>query len=574
MKIIGLYGAIDWNANESYDKVTQEKTWIHDSGATLIVNGNHVCSISEERLSRIKYDGNFPNKSIEYCLSMGQIEAKEIDLVCFSSTCVNIFYKQLYSNLLHKKLNEIFPNAKVQLVSHHLSHAASSVFSCDFNEGSFLTLDGAGTRVYDPYKLKNILIETNTTGYFNKSKNIFRIYSGLSNTNQFGLYYNFYANVIYCKKMNLRNNENNESLKESASGKIMGLSAYGNWENYDWKDYRFSIDHDFPFIMFNELCDDNTLDNIYNFKNPEDMSAILQKNFEEALLDYVTVLRNKTYLTENVCFAGGCFLNILTNTLIIKSGLFEKVHIPPYTNDSGLHFGAACYGVFQNKEKIVLNKNLALVGKEYSDNEILEELNNHKIKYKKYDSFDEICEVISLHLHGNKIVGWFQNRSEFGPRALGSRSLLMNPTPKENKNIMNMRVKHREKWRPFACIVLEEYFSDYFDENYLSDYMLFSFTVRKDKIQKLEAITHVDNTCRAQSTNEKLNPQITTLLKKYKEISGIPILMNTSFNDNGQPIVESPKDAISAFLNMDIDYLVIGNFIASKTSKKTSLCYV
>ena len=545
MNILGLYGAIDWDANQSYDPVTQDRTWVHDSGATLLINGNHICSISEERLSRIKYDGNFPSKSIDYCLSVGNITSQDIDLICVPSMCTDIFYKQVNDNLLHQKLNKIFPNARIQLVSHHLSHAASAIFSCDFNEGSFLTLDGAGTKVYDPYKLRDILTETNTTGYFNKSQNVFRLYPGLSETNDFGGYYRRYAYIVYKKKTHIKNKKGNESLRDSVSGKVMGLSAYGNWEHHDWKDYCLSTDYDLPFIMFKEKHGDkNIFNDTYNFKSPEDMSAILQKNFESALLDYLSALKKETYLTDNVCFGSGCFLNVLANSLIKESNLFDNIHIPPYTNDSGLHFGAACYGAFQNREKITIANNLALVGKEYTNIEILEELKNHSVKYKKYESFDELCEVTASYLYQNKIIGWFQNRSEFGPRALGARSLLMNPTPKENKDIMNVRVKHREEWRPFAAIVLDEDFPEYFNEGYTSNYMLYSFTVKENKIPELGAITHVDNTCRAQSVNETLNPQITTLLKKYKELSGIPILMNTSFNDNGEPIVESPSDAI------------------------------
>jgi len=574
MNILGLYGAINWDANHSYDPETQNQTWVHDAGATLLINGNHICSISEERLTRIKYDGNFPIKSIDYCLSVGNITSQDIDLICVPSMCIDIFYKQVNDNLLHQKLKEIFPNARIQVVSHHLSHAASAIFSCDFNEGSFLTLDGAGTKVYDPYKLKDILVETNTTGYFNKSQNIFRLYPGPSNVNDFGGYYRRYANIVYSKKTHIKSTENNESLRDSVSGKIMGLSAYGSWENHDWKDYRLSTDYDLPFIMFKEMYGDkNIFDDTYNFKSPEDMSAILQKNFESALLDYLTALKKETYLTDNVCLAGGCFLNVLANSLIKESNLFENIHIPPYTNDSGLHFGAACYGAFQNKEQITLTNNLALTGKEYTNIEILEELKNHSLKYTEYKSFDDLCEVTASYLYQNKIIGWFQNRSEFGPRALGARSLLMNPTPVENKSIMNVRVKHREEWRPFAGIVLDEDFPEYFNEDYTSNYMLYSFTVKENKIPELGAITHVDNTCRAQSVNETLNSQITTLLKKYKKVSGIPILMNTSFNDNGEPIVESPKDAISAFLNMDIDYLVMGHYIVSKQNKKSTLSY-
>jgi carbamoyltransferase len=574
MNILGIYGAINWNSRNDFDPHSHEPTYVHDSGATLIKDGKHICSIDEERLSRIKYDGNFPIKSIEYCLSLGNVKKEEIDLVCFPSMCLDIFYKQLEDNLLHKKLNELFPNAKVKIVSHHLSHASSSIFSCNFNEGTFFTLDGAGTAVFDAYKRKRLICEeTNSIGYFNKNHNILRFYPGIPDANNFGSYYQLLSSHIYERKMNkLRLSEVSQHLLTSSCGKIMGLSAYGNYKQYEWKDYRLSQDYALPFISFNPgfIDDTNYFNDIYSFKSPEDMSSILQKNFESALLDYLTALKKSTHLSDNVCFAGGCFLNVLANTVIKKSNLFEKVHIPPYTNDSGLHFGAACYGAFLNKEKVTLANNLSLVGKEYTDSEILTQLkkySTHSI-HKEYQSFEELCKIVSSLLHQNKIIGWFQNRSEFGRRALGSRSLLMNPTPKKNKDIMNLRVKHREYWRPFAGIILEDYFHEYFEENFTSDYMLYSFKVKEDKMKNLCAIMHVDNTCRVQTVNEELNPQITKLLREYKKISRIPVLLNTSFNDSGEPIVETPEDAIKAFLKLDIDYLVIGNYLVNK--KKTS----
>ena len=199
-----------------------------------------------------------------------------------------------------------------------------------------------------------------------------------------------------------------------------------------------------------------------------------------------------------------------------------------------------------------MQKNIALLGKKYSHKEIETELQNFNLNYKKYDNFEELCEFIAQELNQNKIIGWFQNRSEFGPRALGSRSLLMHPGPASNKDIMNSRVKHREDWRPFAGIILEEYLNDYFEENFYSPYMLYSLTVKEDKREEIAAITHVDYTCRIQTASQELYPEITILIQKFKEISKIPVLLNTSFNDNGEPIVETPSDAIQAFLNLDL----------------------
>ena len=187
-------------------------------------------------------------------------------------------------------------------------------------------------------------------------------------------------------------------------------------------------------------------------------------------------------------------------------------------------------------------------------------------RYKKYDNFEELCKVTAKHLANNKIVGWFQNRSEFGPRALGSRSILMNPQPKKNKDTVNSRIKHREEWRPFAGIMLEEYQKDYFKEDYPNEYMLYSLVVKPHRRRDIGAITHQDGTCRIQTVNKDLHPEVTKLLQKYRDETKCPILLNTSFNDNGQPIVETPKQAIDTFNNIDLDYLCIGSYIINKNS--------
>jgi carbamoyltransferase len=247
------------------------------------------------------------------------------------------------------------------------------------------------------------------------------------------------------------------------------------------------------------------------------------------------------------------------------------MHVPSCPNDTGLHYGAALFGAFQNKETIELPENIALLGKTYSNEEIEKELTQHKVTFTKYEDFEELCDLTADYIAQNKIIAWFQNRSEFGPRALGSRSILMSPTRKENKDILNSRVKHREYWRPFAGIILEEHLNEYFYEDYKSPYMLYSLTVKEDKAHIIPAITHVDYTCRIQTVNKSLHPQTTLLLQKLKEKTGIPVVLNTSFNDNGEPIVESPKHAVESFLNLDIDYLVIGNYIVQKQKIKKSL---
>jgi carbamoyltransferase len=564
MITLGVYGSFDWRADKSFNEFG-EPTWCHDAGATLFINGKHICSISEERLSRLKHDGNFPIRSIEYCMRSGNISLEDVDIVCIPSMCVAMFYKKWYEGTIEKMISTLCPNAEIRFVSHHLSHAAAAVFSSDFNEGSFLTLDGAGSLLFNENFSNTYLAETNSIGYFNKKKGIFRFFNGVPGANNFGGFYHSLSHHIYCEKVQRQIDGSDEKYRETWDGKIMGLSAYGC--SLDFKEhhklYKMSKDlcyDDVPYVSFS----DNPSE-AFKFTNADEKSYILQKNFELALLDYVTELKKNSYLEDNICLSGGSFLNVLGNSILKQSGLFEGIHVPPCPNDVGLHFGAACFAQFKNNQPIELPENIALLGREYSQEEIENSLKESEVSYEKYENFEELCEFTALQLNSNKIIGWFQNRSEFGPRALGSRSLLMHPGPAENKDLINERVKHREYWRPFAGIILEKNLTDYFNEDFNSPYMLYSLTVKDEKRNEIAAITHKDNTCRIQTVNAKLNPQVNTLIEKFKEISGIPVLLNTSFNDNGEPIVESPQDAVRSFKNMDIDYLVIGNFIVRKS---------
>jgi carbamoyltransferase len=559
MNILGIYGAFNWDANRSFDD-HQDLTWVHDAGATLFISQQHICSISEERLTRIKNDGNFPIHSIDYCLKEGNVSYDDIDLIYIPSMCLEIFYRQLTDGTIENKIKTLFPNAEYKVISHHLSHAASSVFSSSFEEGTILTLDGAGSLIYDMDYKNSLQAETNLIGYFNKKNNIFRIFNGVNGTNNFGSYYHDTAHKIYCKKIRNHIDAYDEKYRETWDGKIMGLSAYGKTSEVEnLKEYSLSKDlsyNEFPYVIFD-------YQKHFALKTADEQAYILQKNFENALIDYVSELKRLNYLDENICLAGGSFLNVLGNSCLKKLGL--NIHIPPCTNDVGLHFGAACYGVYQNKEEVILPYNIALLGKTYNDEEIEKEIKEYD--YHKFDTLDDVCTFSARQIAENKIIAWFQNRSEFGARALGSRSLLMSPTPKQNKDIMNHRIKHREYWRPFAGIILEEHLTEYFEEDYISPYMLYSLTVKEDKIPEIAAITHEDKTCRIQTVTKDYHPETTKLLQKYYELSGVPVVLNTSFNDNGEPIVETPKDAVNAFNNLDIDFLVIGNYVVRKTHK-------
>lgn len=549
MIIVGIYGAYaegDINhpsaarvANEDGDVTANFQ---HDGGCTIFVNGEHKISVNEERLSREKYDGNFPKNAIRYCLEGAEVSAEDVDLVYYVTTypaATVIVYTQ---EQIEKYVRPEFPNAEVRLCGHHLAHAASTVFTSPYNEGTFLTVDGGGSGLYDPYRNEIANVENNSIGYFNKEKKVFRFYNMPSHRlNNFGNLYSYVASNLLAWTREKKIDSWQDCI--SSVGKIMGLSAYGTLEGY--KAEYIIGNHSVPYVTYQE----------HGFtdrpKGPADGARWLQKVFEDSMLDWLKALR-KYHLDPVTCFAGGSYLNIATNTLIQQSGLFDSIHIPPFTDDSGIHFGAAIWGCFEENETIKLPDNLALLGKEYSNQEIKKYLDLFGLNYKAYD-VDAVADRIS----NQKIVGWFQGRSEHGPRALGSRSIFMSPTRAENKDILNERVKHREGWRPFAGIIREEDVADYFEEGFVTPYMLYCQTSKTDKIP---AITHVDKTCRIQTVNESQNPRVYELLGKLD----LPVVLNTSFNDNGEPIVETPHHAILSFLKMDIDSLVIGDFIVDK----------
>ena len=549
MIIVGINGAYergDVNHPNVIMSANSEVQFLHDGGCTLFIDGKHICSINEERLSRKKYDGDYPQRSIDHCLSEGNIRPEDVDIVYYVApyTSATPFYYSMEE--VTKYPRQSFPNAEIRFCGHHLAHACSTVFTSPFNEGTFLTLDGGGSALYNPYKKNIFCAENNSIGYFNKEKRIFRLYNMPENeVNNFGNYYSHVASKTYGWKRK-KPMENWEDCIASV-GKVMGLSAYGSLDKYTggYRNGFTLIKHSVPYISFPEGGSMDVPD------TPEDKARWLQKSFEDGMLAFLKELR-KYHLDGNTCFAGGTFLNILANTLIKESGMFENIHIPPFTDDSGLHVGAALWGCFEEDENIQMPDNIALLGKEYSNKEIEKFLDLYKLKAVPYDA-----NIVADRIENQKIVGWFQGRSEHGPRALGSRSIFMSPARAENKDILNKRVKHREYWRPFAGIIREEDVSEYFNEDFLTPHMLYSQTSKTDK---LPAITHADNTCRIQTISEDQNPRVYELLGKLD----VPVVLNTSFNDNGEPIVETPYHAFKAFMAMDIDTLVIGDYIIDK----------
>ena len=557
MNILGLYGAFGFDPWEN-----PQDEYVHESGATLLKDGVLVTSICEERLSKVKYDGRLPHLSVEYCLKAGNLSPEDIDFVYIADSGQSSFYENWPTT--KDKLCDYFINADVKMLNHHKCHAAAAIFTCDQEEGAFITLDGSGSAIITEGRC--VGHEQSTLGYFNKKKKIFRIFQQHPWSNFFGMYYLCWAHDTYNKKTNQKIDFYNRKHRDTYCGKVMGLSAYGKPQLEDYNDF-LTEELSTPSVQLVSHPKGELHSKEVDELSVEDRAYFIQKNFEKGLIKYLEMLKDQGYLEDNLCLSGGVFLNILANTEIIKRDFAKNVHIPPFPSDCGLHLGAAYFGAYLQDETITVPKNLATLGIEYSDEEIKSALDRDDIEYQRYDSFDDLCDEVSRDLKDNKIIGWFQNKSEFGPRALGSRSLFMNAQLKENKDLLNSKVKHREYWRPFAGIILEDYVEEYFEEGFKSPYMLFSQTIKKEKINSIEAICHEDQTCRIQTVNKDLHPQVNSLLEAYLKLTDSPVILNTSFNDNGQPIVETPKDAIETFLNLQVDTLAIGNYVVRKINQ-------
>jgi carbamoyltransferase len=584
MNVLGVYGAFGWNPrNEDHikDDIGQHLLeWVHDAGASLFVDGEHVCSIQEERLSRVKFDGNEPRLSIEYCLDAGDLQYTDIDKVCVATPGSPCFKTSRFDNNLQAHLEKIFPKATIAFYPHHSCHASVAIYTSTQTKGAFITNDGSGEAIAhdslhdgNETQFATSIVERGSLGYFNKDEGMLRIFHDIPYTNCLGSHWASGSEKIFCgilgKKHN--NGEYYRADMDSMHGKIMGLCAYGsdmgNDPDFEKKYIYVQTNKDFgyngrPYV--GELYPHWSEDVEGNELTFAERSYVLQRNHEEALQQIVDGYYKQGYLEDNMCFSGGVFLNVKANTWLKQSPYMNDVHIPPYTTDVGLHLGAAFLGLVDEGVKYPkMPENIALLGKQYDSHEIETAIKEAGLYYE-HRPFD-IFNIAAEYINDNKIVAWFQGRSEFGPRALGSRSILMSPKVAENKDVLNERVKHREDWRPFAGIILDEYLTEYFEEDFESPYMLYALTVKEDKVSEIPAITHLDRSCRVQTVNNVLNSDMTQLLNAVKMKTGTPIVLNTSFNDNGEPIVESPTDAMKAFLKMDIDVMIIGNYMVCKS---------
>ena len=554
--------------------------YYHNSAAALLKDGHVIAAVEEERFSRKKFDDGYPKMAIDWCLNECAISPKQIDSVAFYDKPILKFERLLdnyiavaprgmYSFLdtipkwLHKRLwikNEIKNHLKdfkgnIIFPEHHMSHAAYAFYTSQFDESAILTIDGVG--------------EWSTASFGIAKNNKIQLTNDIRWPHSLGLFYSAFTYFLGFKV-------------NEGEYKLMGLSSYGKPKYYDLiKENLIDVKNDgsihlnmkyFAFTYDKVMTNENfaQLFGIPPRKEGEkteqihyDIGASAQKVLEDVMLKMVNHIYLKTKM-KNLCMSGGVALNGVANYQILKNGPFDNVHIPPSPGDGGSAVGCAqyLYFVHNNKKRIIENNHSKLiqenvyVGPSYNDEDIIKFLDSNNIKYEKFEKQSLLKKTAQLISTGN-IVGWYQGKMEWGPRALGNRSILADPRNASMKDILNEKIKHRESFRPFAPSVLEEYASDFFDIDIPSPYMLMVAKVKKPEI--IPAVTHVDGTGRLQTVSNDANPLYYDLINEFYKITGVPVIINTSMNVMGEPIVNTPEQAFQMIVKTDMDCLVMGN---------------
>ncbi len=594
----------------------------HDSAASITVGGDVIAAAQEERFTRDKQTPDFPVEAIKYCLEETGLEINELDAIVFYDKpllkferLLQTYYsfapkgltsflkaipvwlneKMFLKKLIYGGLKEVgnYDKKKVKLLfpEHHLSHAASAFYPSPYEESAILTIDGVG--------------EWSTASIsYGKGNNI-EMLKELEFPHSLGLLYSAFTYYL-------------GFMVNSGEYKLMGLAPYGNPESKDThrfkkliEEHLVSIKEDgsiwldqgyFDYATGLKMVDENKWTKLFNLerRKPEsdleqvhcDMALAIQQVTEEVVIKMAAEAKRITG-SDNLCMAGGVALNCVANGKLLRKNIFKNIYIQPAAGDSGCSLGAALaieYMYFKN-ERIVTGKMDTMkgsyLGPEYSDKEII--LMNRKVKavYKRKDDFSELTKIVANKLSKGDVVGWFQGRMEFGPRALGNRSILGDARNPEMQKKLNLKIKYREGFRPFAPSVLAENSSDYFDLEEDSPYMLIVAPVKESRRKKLpenynnlplwdrlytkrsdlQSITHLDFSARIQTVHKETNPRYWELINAFKDKTGFGLVVNTSFNVRGEPIVCTPYDAYRCFMSTEMDYLVINDFLYVKTEQ-------
>lgn len=583
--------------------------YYHDAAAALLRDGNLVAAAEEERFTRIKHDFQFPSQAINFCLETAGIKGADLDYVVFFEKPFRKFdrilmtvlqtypqsYKVFRESMITWLIDKLWvgskiecelgvPKERVLFGEHHLSHAASAFLCSPFQESAILTVDGVGEWV---------------TGSWGVGRgNQIRLTKHMEFPHSLGLLYSAFTAFLGF--------EVNEG-----EYKVMGMAPYGQPRYLDkvWKLVHQNADGSFSLDM-SYFCFHHSTSRTYNrrfvelFGDPRppsmhfftdstgypsyfgkrpanydevarlnqhyaDIAASIQRVTEELLLGMARHIHEETGL-KKLCIAGGVGLNSVANGRILRETPFEELYIQPAAGDGGGALGAAlwAYNTLLGKPRN-FQMGHAYWGKSYTSSGISDFLTQNNVPFRQFNNEDQLLDVVAEQLTQGKVLGWFQGRFEWGPRALGNRSILADPRNPEMKDIVNTKIKFREPYRPFAPSVLSECTQRYFDfpdaqRHYPARFMLYVSPVRPSEQKTLPAITHVDGTGRLQTVFREQNPLYYGLIERFSQATGVPVVLNTSFNLRGEPIVTTPANAFNTFSKSEMDSLVLGNFLVEK----------
>ena len=529
MNILGIHGGFTMHQ--------------HDAAASLICDGKLICSIEEERLVRQKNaQGLLPVNSIKYCLKESNLKIEDIDLIALPGAT----YKDLKDRTKNWIKHFYGYCPKVILVNHQIAHVASSFFHSNFDDAMCLTLDAFG----DNLSCAMVLAD--------KKKGL-KLLETRPFSNSLGIFYATMTNFI--------------GFKSFDEFKVMGLAPYGK-PNIDLSFFCKKTDDGYfsDNSYFRKNKDASHLEPYYSEKLIKklgearkigdkitqfhlDIAASTQKILEDCAVSLVKHLYEKTN-KRNLCISGGVGLNCSMNKVLKKLDFVDKMFVQPASSDRGLSLGCALYAAHLNNEKIQKIESV-FYGPSYTKKEIEKQI---KLSNFEYENCDNPSEEAAKLLDQGKIIAWHQGRSEFGPRALGHRSILANPTKKNMKDEINSRIKFREEFRPFAPSVLSDKSNEIFDVDDEMPYMTIAADVLPDWTKKIPATTHINNTARVQTVNKSVDSKYYSLIENFYKLTEVPVVLNTSFNIQGQPVVETPLDALSTFSSNGLDYLFIENY--------------
>ena len=574
--------------------------YYHDSAAAILQDGNILAAAQEERFSRIKHDQGFPHNAIEFCLKEAGCTIDEVEIVAFYDKPFLKFERLLESYLAYapfglksawkglpiwikEKLwisdrikSELKYDGKLLFPEHHQSHASSAFFPSPFREAAILTMDGVG--------------EWTTSSISRGHQNKIDLIAEQIFPHSIGLLYSAFTYFTGFKV-------------NSGEYKLMGLAPYGNPIYADLiYDHLIDLKADGSFTMNQQYFNytsgltmtNKKFANLFGGPPRKAESPITQRDMDlAASIQQVTeeiVFRSAMHAkritgSKNLCLAGGVALNCVSNGKLKASGEFENIWVQPSSGDAGGALGAAMFAWFQylEQDRTVDSTDLmkgSYLGPYWKQNEIESWISKDNLKATFYEN-EKLYPTIANYIANGRVVGWFQDRMEFCPRALGNRSILGDPRSEQMQKVLNLKIKFRESFRPFAPSVLEEKVSNYFDFEGESTYMLMVADVKKIRLNNLKeqktgfdklyqkrselpAITHVDNSARIQTVSKKTNPKYHRLISEFEKLTGCPVLINTSFNVRGEPIVCTPNDAYRCFMRTNMDVLVIGNHVFLK----------